>query len=78
MKRIALIIASLVLVVSMLSACSTPAEPTEPEVVYTNPLQDARVRQALWYAIDWETITDTLWNGNVTPAPKSLVPEGEW
>lgn len=78
MKRIALIIASLVLVVSMLTACSTPAEPAEPEVVYTNPLQDARVRQALWYAIDWETITDTLWNGNVTAAPKSLVPEGEW
>ena len=78
MKRIVLIIASLVLVVGMLTACSTPAEPTEPEVVYTNPLQDARVRQALWYAIDWETITDTLWNGNVTPAPKSLVPEGEW
>ena len=45
---------------------------------YPNPLQDVRVRQALWYAIDMDTIVDALWNNTVTAANKSLVPEGFW
>lgn len=45
---------------------------------YPNPLQDVRVRQALWYAIDMDAIVDALWNGTVTAAHKSLVPEGFW
>ena len=45
---------------------------------YPNPLQDVRVRQALWYAIDMDTIVDALWNNTVVAANKSLVPEGFW
>lgn len=45
---------------------------------YPNPLQDVRVRQALWYAIDMDAIVDALWNGTVIAANKSLVPEGYW
>lgn len=45
---------------------------------YPNPLQDVRVRQALWYAIDMDAIVDGLWNNTVTAAHKSLVPEGYW
>lgn len=44
----------------------------------TNPLQDKRVRQALWYAIDWDAITESVWNNQVTAAKKSLIPEGHW
>ena len=45
---------------------------------YPNPLQDVRVRQALWYAIDMDAIVEALWNNTVTAAHKSLVPEGFW
>lgn len=45
---------------------------------YPNPLQDVRVRQALWYAIDMDAIVDGLWNNTVIAADKSLVPEGGW
>ena len=45
---------------------------------YPNPLQDVRVRQALWYAIDMDAIVDGLWNNTVIAAHKSLVPEGAW
>ncbi|MGM9588829.1 MAG: ABC transporter substrate-binding protein [Faecousia sp.] len=43
---------------------------------YPNPLQDVRVRQALWYAIDMDAIVEGLWNNTVVAAKKSLVPEG--
>ena len=45
---------------------------------YPNPLQDVRVRQALWYAIDMDAIVEALWNNTVVAADKSLVPEGFW
>lgn len=45
---------------------------------YPNPLQDPRVRQALWYAIDMDAIVEGLWDNTVTAAHKSLVPEGFW
>ena len=55
---------------------ATAAEPAAP--AYTNPLQDVRVRQALWYAIDMDAIVEGLWENNVVAAHKSLVPEGTW
>lgn len=45
---------------------------------YPNPLQDVRVRQALWYAIDMDAIVEGLWENNVVAAHKSLVPDGYW
>lgn len=72
MKRIWIALVTLLLTVGMLTGCASK------ETEYANPLQDVRVRQALWYAIDWSTITDTIWSGNVSAASKSLVPEGEW
>ena len=45
---------------------------------YPNPLQDVRVRQALWYAIDIDAIVEGLWDNTVVAAKKSLVPEGSW
>ena len=50
----------------------------EGGTAYPNPLQDVRVRQALWYAIDMDAIVDALWNNTVVAAHKSLVPEGSW
>lgn len=57
---------------------STTSDQQTPPSGLTNPLQDKRVRQALWYAIDWDTITDAIWEGKVVAAKKSLIPEGEW
>ena len=71
---------TLLLAVSLLfsiAATSAAAEGTGG-TMYPNPLQDVRVRQALWYAIDMDAIVDALWNGTVTAAHKSLVPEGYW
>ena len=45
---------------------ATAAEPAGP--AYTNPLQDVRVRQALWYAIDMDAIVEGLWENNVVAA----------
>ena len=45
---------------------------------YAHPLQDPRVRQALWYAIDMDAIVEGLWDNTVVAAKKSLVPEGTW
>lgn len=45
---------------------------------YANPLQDVRVRQAMWYAIDIDAIVEGLWDNTVVAAKKSLVPEGSW
>ena len=45
---------------------------------YAHPLQDPRVRQALWYAIDMDAIVEGLWDNTVVAAKKSLVPEGAW
>lgn len=42
-----------------------------------NPLADARVRQAIAYAIDMDTITETLFRGTATPAD-SMIPNGGW
>ena len=42
-----------------------------------NPLADARVRQAIAYAIDMDTITETLFRGTATPAD-SMIPNGAY
>jgi peptide/nickel transport system substrate-binding protein len=42
-----------------------------------NPLADERVRQAIAYAIDMETIVDTLFEGMAIPAD-SMIPNGPW
>lgn len=40
-----------------------------------SPLKDAKVRQAIRYAIDMKTIGENLFNGSITPA-NSLTPNG--
>lgn len=55
-----------------------PANEGVGGTAYPNPLQDVRVRQALWYAIDMDAIVEGLWNNTVIAADKSLVPEGAW
>ena len=61
------------------SLCAVPAYADGTGgTAYPNPLQDVRVRQALWYAIDMDAIVDALWNNTVVAAHKSLVPEGSW
>ena len=58
---------------------AAPEAPSAEEgVTYAHPLQDPRVRQALWYAIDIDAIVDGLWENTVVAAKKSLVPEGTW
>ena len=70
-------IISLFLVLSIaFFAVAMPTKSNAEE--YTNPLQDPRVRQALWYAIDMDSIVESLWNNTVIAAKKSLVPEGYW
>lgn len=69
-----LLAVSLIFSIAATSAAAEGAGGT----MYPNPLQDVRIRQALWYAIDMDAIVDALWNGTVTAAHKSLVPEGFW
>ena len=60
-------------------AAEAPAAPSaDAETTYAHPLQDPRVRQALWYAIDIDAIVDGLWENTVVAAKKSLVPDGFW
>lgn len=60
-------------------AAEAPAAPSaDAETTYAHPLQDPRVRQALWYAIDMDAIVEGLWDNTVVAAKKSLVPEGSW
>lgn len=49
-----------------------------PAIAQTeNPLADQRVRQAIAYAIDMETIVDTLFEGKAIVAD-SMIPNGFW
>ena len=76
MKKLLSLILALCIVFS-LCAFSASADGVGG-TAYPNPLQDVRVRQALWYAIDMDAIVDALWNNTVVAANKSLVPEGFW
>ena len=69
---------ALVLALCFALVLSTVTVFAEGGTAYPNPLQDVRVRQALWYAIDMDLIVDALWNNTVVAAHKSLVPEGSW
>ena len=56
-------------------AAEAPAAPSaDAGKTYAHPLQDPRVRQALWYAIDMDAIVEGLWDNTVVAAKKSLVP----
>ncbi|MDO5298340.1 MAG: ABC transporter substrate-binding protein [Clostridia bacterium] len=74
MKKLLTSLLVLCMILCAVSASAAGVGGTE----YPNPLQDVRVRQALWYAIDMDAIVDALWNGTVTAANKSLIPEGYW
>ncbi len=76
MKKLLCLVLTLCMILSlgMITASADGVGGTE----YPNPLQDVRVRQALWYAIDMDAIVDALWNNTVVAANKSLVPEGFW
>lgn len=76
MKRFLTLLLALTMVCAMIPAAL--AADGVGGTAYPNPLQDVRVRQALWYAIDMDAIVESLWNGTVTAAHKSLVPEGTW
>ncbi len=68
---------SIVLVVCMLLGVCAAAQADETEqmcTVNSNPLSDVRVRQAIAYAIDMDTIAETFFEGMVTPAD-SLTPD---
>lgn len=74
MKKVICLLLTVVLVLGLFAGCQKEADWKEKGT----PLADVRVRQALWYAIDFESICSELWDGAVTAAPKSLVPPGEW
>lgn len=77
MKKTLALILALCMVFALGAAASAEGQ-NAGGTAYPNPLQDVRVRQALWYAIDMDAIVEGLWENNVTAAHKSLVPEGFW
>ena len=56
---------------------SSGGTPAAGGATNSNPLSDPRVRQAIDYAIDMDTICKTLLLGKALPA-NSLTPNGEW
>ena len=82
MKKILALILALCVVLSLCACGQTPAPDggNTPDggndtpntgvggTAYPNPLQDVRVRQALWYAIDMEAIVEGLWDNTVVTA----------
>jgi len=92
MKRLLSIILSVTLIATLVSSCAkvttAPTSSTggnsNSTTVLTwkdqglgNPLQDIRVRQALAYAIDMDSIIASVFKGNAVKA-KSLTSPGEW
>ena len=63
------------------AAPATPATPATPRKTWDyakeTPLADVRVRQALAYAIDMKTITETIFEGLADPA-RSMTNVGAW
>lgn len=59
------------------TALSLSAASTAAQDVIENPLADERVRQAIAYALDMETIVDTLFEGKAIVAD-SMIPNGAW
>ncbi|MBB6479973.1 ABC transporter substrate-binding protein [Spirochaeta isovalerica] len=56
---------------------SEPASDKQIEGLNSNPLSDYRVRQAIAYAIDMDTIAETLLEGKALVS-NSMVPNGPW
>lgn len=69
MKRLFSILLALALLCTSIGAFA--------EATNENPLSDARVRQAMAYAIDMNAIIDTLMAGKATPAAV-MAPAGAW
>lgn len=68
----------ILLIALLLSATLVGAQAEEPEwAAKGTPLADVRIRQALAYAIDVDTICETIFEGLATPA-LSMTPEGIW
>ncbi len=59
MKKLLAALIALCMVFSLCTVSALAVGGTE----YDNPLQDVRVRQALWYAIDMDAIVDALCYG---------------
>ena len=78
MKKLLSMILALCMIFALCAVAPAASADGVGGTAYPNPLQDVRVRQALWYAIDMDAIVDALWNNTVTAAHKSLVPEGYW
>ena len=72
MKKITNLILMLVLIFSLVILIGNTSSASN-----SNPLSDVRVRQAITYAIDMDTICDTLLEGKAIPAD-SLTPNGDW
>lgn len=72
MKKIINLILMLVLIFSLAILIGNASSASNP-----NPLSDVRVRQAIAYAIDMDTICATLLEGKAIPAD-SLTPNGDW
>jgi len=72
MKKIINLILMLVLIFSLAILIGNTSSASN-----SNPLSDVRVRQAIAYAIDMDTICDTLLEGKAIPAD-SLTPNGDW
>ena len=93
MKRLLSVILSVALIAAMATSCekvttapssstsvaasSAVAAKTWEGLGLKHPLQDVRVRQALAYAIDMDSIIATVFKGNAVKA-KSLTSPGEW
>lgn len=67
----------MILVITMCLANFAMASDSPEWVAKGTPLADVRVRQALAYAIDMDTVCETIFNGLATPA-LSMTPEGPW
>lgn len=72
MKKIINLILMLVLIFSLAILIGNTSSASN-----SNPLSDVRVRQAIAYAIDMDTICATLLEGKAIPAD-SLTPNGDW
>lgn len=77
MRKIILKTAALVLLSCMIVLAVSAQGKKSWDYAKETPLADVRVRQALAYAVDMETITDTIFEGLATPAI-SMTNYGPW
>ena len=78
MKKMVNLIMMVVLIFSLVVFVGNASSAYNSEFrTNSNPLSDVRVRQAIAYAIDMDTICATLLEGKAIPAD-SLTPNGDW